>query len=501
MIAAAGLFAPTIRHHDGMFYIACTNVGCEGSDFAASNFYIFSKDIKAADSWSDPIPLALHGIDPSIFIDPVDGRAYVQGSWRLPRTEQPTSTIKQWEIDLASGKELSPIREIWEGQSRIYTEGPHMYVKDGWYYLLVAEGGTFEHHHLSLARSRSVWGPFEPCPSNPVLSSYGTSESIRDAGHGELFQDGDGRWWAVVLGVRKGKGGLSTRYPLGRESFLTPVSWPQDEWPTIEHPRLSFEREMVSSPSRTKLSVLPTQAPETSDCYIRLPELDNYQWGSAESGSNRRDVRVRASNAGLSVGLGTTTFTGQRQRRFEGSSVSATVDLAELRKHCNGQHGVLRAGLTVFKDELRYATVGIEEAPAAAGGGIEIVLDLKNNSPVRRIACAEAALGADVDTLRLMITAKGDMYEFSYQELKSAEKTAENTVVNGNGTSNGHMKGAVVENKAGGSWCVLDEVDAEEMTERDFTGTIFGLYANKDGGDLPDSERPWISFKDYVVSA
>lgn len=371
MVAAAGLFAPTIRHHNGTFYIACTNVGCEGEDFDASNFYIYSNDITAADSWSDPIPLALHGIDPSIFIDPTDGRAYVQGSWRLPRTEQPTSTIKQWEIDLATGKELSPIREIWEGHSRIYTEGPHIYLKDGWYYLLVAEGGTFEHHHLSLARSRSVWGPFEPCPTNPVLTSYGTSEPIRDAGHGELFQDLEGRWWAAVLAVRKGEDGESTRYPLGRESFLTPVSWPEGEWPTIEHPHLSFRREPVAPSSGKVRPRIADPGPAVGDCYIRLLEQDNFKWDGGEPGSARRDVRLRASKTDLSVGVGSATFTGQRQRRLIGSSVSATLELGGLHRQVGSGCGALRAGVAVYKDDLRYATVGVEVA--GGEGGVNVV--------------------------------------------------------------------------------------------------------------------------------
>lgn len=485
MIAAAGLFAPTIRYHNGTFYIACTNVACEGSDFAASNFYIFSKDITRADSWSDPIPLALHGIDPSIFIDPADGRAYVQGSWRLPRTEQPTSTIKQWEIDLATGKELSPIREIWEGQSRIYTEGPHMYAKDGWYYLLVAEGGTFEHHHLSLARSRSIWGPFEPCPSNPVLTSYGTSESIRDAGHGELFQDSLGRWWAVVLAVRKGRNGTSDRYPLGRESFLTPVSWPKGDWPTIDHPQLCFRRGLIS-PSPTKLSSLPDPVPEVSDCYIRLPELSDYQWGGAVStSSNSRDVRVRASKTNLSVGNGTTTFTGQRQRRLEGSSVSATIDLKCLRGR-SSRNGLLRAGVAVYKDDLRFATVGIETS-ATVQSDIAVVVDLKNNAPVRQIASTKGGLAAGVDMVSLTITAKGDKYEFSYQEISHAESSREMEISNGSGIVRPVN--------------ILGEVDMIEMSERDFTGTIFGLFANEDGEDMLDSDKTWVSFRCYRVNA
>lgn len=467
MVAAAGLFAPTIRYHNGTFYIACTNVGEEGEDFEAGNFYIYSKDIMAADSWSDVIPLALHGIDPSIFIDPTDGRAYVTGSWRLPRSEQPTSTIKQWEIDLATGKELSEIREIWGGHSQIYTEGPHMYLKDGWYYLLVAEGGTFEHHHLSLARSRSVWGPFEPCPHNPVLTSYGTSEPIRDAGHGELFQDVEGRWWAACLAVRKGKDGNSTRYPLGRESFLTPVSWPEGEWPTIEHPRLTFRREAPRSKAQRYID---KPGPEVGDCYIRFHEKENFKWDTAKSGSARRDVQLRASKTDLSVGVGSATFTGQRQRRLVGSSVSATLELGGL----HGARRPLRAGVTVYKDDLRYATIGVE-AGTTASGEVKVVLDARNNAPVRRVALAAAALAADVEAVELLVTAKGDSYEFSYREKRRDGSLAE--------------------------LAALGEVDAKEFTERDFTGTLFGIYATEEGDDVPESDRNWVSFRAYEVDA
>lgn len=498
MIAAAGLFAPTIRYHDGTFYIACTNVGCEGSDFDASNFYIFSNDISKPDSWSDPIPLALHGIDPSLFIDPADGRAYVQGSWRLTRTEQPTSTIKQWEIDLATGKELSPVREIWEGHSRIYTEGPHMYAKDGWYYLLVAEGGTFEHHHLSLARSRSIWGPFEPCPFNPVLTSRNTTETIQDVGHGELFQDDRGWWWATVLGVRKGKGRASTRYPLGRESFLTPVSWPKDDWPTIDQPQLHFSRGLVSTRSATKIPSFTCSSLDVGDCYIRAPELDDYQWGRGTvTGSEARDVRLRASKTDLSVGTGSSTFVGQRQRRLQGAAVSTTIEIAGLKERTI-RNGILGAGLTGYKDDFRFMTIGLEVS-AAAEGEINVVLDVKNNSAVRRIASKNTALGAKSDLLKLMIVARGDMYEFSYQEVAVTKTKTDNTMASGSGTSGDHTNDTGKDSVL--PWCVLGQVDAVEMTGRDFTGILLGLYANETGDEISDSERTWVSFKDYIIQA
>lgn len=164
------------------------------------NFYIWTDDIYS-NVWSDPIFLDFHGIDPSLFFDD-DGKVYFQGARELTRKSQPSCTIMQMEIDIATGKSLSPLQVIWGGFAQYDTEGPHIYKKDGYYYLLVAEGGTFENHMLSIGRSKSIWGPYESCPSNPLLTTRGTKQYIQNVGHGELFQDENGAWWAAVLAIR-----------------------------------------------------------------------------------------------------------------------------------------------------------------------------------------------------------------------------------------------------------------------------------------------------------
>ena len=224
MIAVGGLYAPTIRYHRGKFYIICTNV----FDGQFDNFYITCNDI-GANEWSDPIHFEFHGIDPSLFFDD-DGRSYVQGSHVFDYSKQPSCVIRQFEIDIETGKPLTEQRDIWGGHSKIVPEGPHIYKRGTWYYLLIAEGGTFEHHMLSIARSRNVWGPFESYEKNPILTADGTNSEIQNVGHGELFQDEQGLWWAVALGVRNYDG----IYPMGRETFLTPVDWPSGGWPTIQ---------------------------------------------------------------------------------------------------------------------------------------------------------------------------------------------------------------------------------------------------------------------------
>jgi beta-xylosidase len=455
MIGAGGLFAPTIRYHDGTFYIICTNVMCEGAEFNASNFYVTTKDIWSG-SWSDPIAVDLHGIDPSLFIDD-DGRAYVQGSWRLERTEQPTSTIKQWEIDLKTGQRISDIREIWPGYSRIYTEGPHIYKKDGWYYLLVAEGGTFDHHHLSMARAKEIWGPYESCPHNPVLSAEGKSEIVQDTGHGELFQDRNGQWWAAVLGVRKY--GDATRYPLGRETFLAPVDWPEGSWPELQHPTAGAFTRLSPNPS-TKALVSRNQADGTasvSNCFIRNPVAEDYQW-SVDEGTA---VALRASSTDLTVPIGTSTFVGRRQRRLKGSSASASL-LLNTMSATSPETTAVRAGLAIYKDDFRHAAISLDTQSSA------IVLSMRNNMPQDKIVASEA-VDDGVEVVSFKMTASLEAYEFAYRVRPFQDE----------------------------EWRVLGKVDTRELTARDFTGTVIGIYAYQQGGDVED--RPWVKFSEFHV--
>ena len=442
MIGAGGLFAPTIRHHDGVFYIVCTNVGAEGEDFAAENFLISTTDIWAND-WSDPTPLDLHGIDPSLFVDE-DGRAYIQGSYRLERTEQPTSTIKQYEIDLRTGARLSEIREIWPGYARIYTEGPHIYKKDGYYYLLVAEGGTFEHHLLSVARATDIWGPYESCPCNPILTAWGTDEPVQDAGHGEFFQDEVGRWWAAVLGVRKD----DDRYPMGRESFLCPVEWPEGEWPQVAHPRASFQRAAVTSKQAAWWSLLGRTS-RIDDCYIRSPVASDYRF---EDGN----IWLRAGHASMSAPTGTVTFVGKRQRS-KSCLASAVLTCPEPAVGFQAPE----AGLVVYKDDVRHAAMMYDP------GACEIRLVLRNNEPQDRVL-GRKKLDKLSELLQLYITASSKSYEFRW---------------NAHGDDQAQL---------------LGEVDTAEMSCRDFTGTLFGLHA------LCSTEQPaqdWVHFRDFTVRA
>ena len=207
------IYATTIRYHDSTFFMITTNVGAEG------NFYVTAKD--PAGPWSDPVFTEAQGIDPDLFFDD-DGKVY-----------NISSSFVLHEIDIKTGKFISEGRKIWNGTGGRYPEGPHIYKKDGFYYVMAAEGGTEEAHSETIARSKNIWGPYNPDPSNPILThcnAAGQNNPIQGVGHADIVQAHDGSWWIVFHGYRSVGG---THHVLGRETCLAPVSWPEHGWPVV----------------------------------------------------------------------------------------------------------------------------------------------------------------------------------------------------------------------------------------------------------------------------
>jgi xylan 1,4-beta-xylosidase len=233
-----GLFAPTIRHSRGTFYIACTNVDNGG------NFIVTARD--PAGPWSEPRWLRnAPGIDPSLFFDddPAssaaaapssggDGRAWYCGTRPVPEGERYSGNWEVWlqELDARSLELIGEPIPLWRGALRecVWPEGPHIYRRGGWYYLMIAEGGTGPDHAITIARSRSIAGPYEGKRSNPILTHrhLGAAFPITNVGHGDLVEDPNGDWWMTLLACRPIRG-FSV---LGRETFMVPVAW-EDDWP------------------------------------------------------------------------------------------------------------------------------------------------------------------------------------------------------------------------------------------------------------------------------
>jgi xylan 1,4-beta-xylosidase len=317
---SGGVWAPTIRWRDGLFYVIVTVAMGRGMlCFTASD---------PSGPWSDGVVLDLSGIDPDVAWDS-EGTAIVTFSGLL-LPEGTHLGIQQARVDLVTGERLEEPRSIWSGTGLMFPEAPHLYEIGKWWYLLLAEGGTERGHAVSVARSDSPYGPWESCPSNPVLSARSTARPVQNTGHSDLVQAPDGSWVLVLLGMRV-RGLTRSFSSLGRETFATQVDW-VDEWPM---PRI------VEQP-------LPANAPVFFDDFSS--PVSGSVLGPEWIGVRRFPLDVAVVGAGALTlnGEGRTmddavpTFVGRRQRRLD----------ACIEAHVVGRPS--RGGLTLRYDEQQH---------------------------------------------------------------------------------------------------------------------------------------------------
>jgi beta-xylosidase len=229
-----GILASTLRQHDGKYYLITTWLDSFGGRTRIELRIFIGTDPNDETTWSDSILIPNIGaaIDPDVFWDD-DGRMIVTVGASVI-TKGPIQAYYV-ELDEVAGtaRNTSQVIPLWEGTGGSDVEGPHLYRKDGYYYLLVAEGGTGLRHAATMARSKSLEGPWESNPANPLISNKGTNEYYQSVGHADLFQDANGQWWGMGHTTRGGpdlyRAGI---VPLGREAVLFPVSWPEGEFPS-----------------------------------------------------------------------------------------------------------------------------------------------------------------------------------------------------------------------------------------------------------------------------
>lgn len=221
-----GLFAPTMRYHDGTYYVICTNVSY------GENYVVTAKN--PAGPWSDPYYLeGADGIDPSLFFDE-DGKCYYIGTHPNPEGCRYNGDYYIWiqELDVRSMKLVGEVHNVWNGSSKQipWPEGPHLYKKGDYYYIMHAEGGTGPEHAVSVCRSRHVFGPYENNYCNPILTHrhLGRDYPIKYVGHSDLIETPAGEWYMVMLAVRP----LECYTTMGRETFLARVVW-ENDWPVV----------------------------------------------------------------------------------------------------------------------------------------------------------------------------------------------------------------------------------------------------------------------------
>jgi alpha-N-arabinofuranosidase len=354
-----GVFAPDIEYHDGTFYVINTAVDSGG------NFYVTAKS--PAGPWSDPVWLhGLGGIDPSFFFDD-DGKAYVVNN-DIPDGKPLYDGHRAiWIQEFQSGKLVGPRKMLIDGgvditKKPVWIEGPHLYKRHGWYYLMCAEGGTGVNHSEVIFRARSPWGPFVPYSGNPILTqrdlAADRANPIINAGHADIIEAPDGSWWAVFLASRA-YGGM--HYNTGRETFLLPVTW-RDEWPIIlpEGEAIPY---VVRTLAQQSSAAVPTtgnftwrdefDGPSLNPAWI-FARVPREQWADVRAKPGALTIRPLAEPLDT---LKNPSFLARRQQHLS-FDASTSMQLPAT--------GHVAAGLAAFQNENYWYFLG---ARRAARGG------------------------------------------------------------------------------------------------------------------------------------
>lgn len=332
-----GIFAPTLRYHNGTFYLITTEVGGIG------NFILTTQD--PAGPWSDPVCIeegdAFTWFDPSLHFDE-DGTVYY--------TRRQEFHVVQAEIDVTTGQLLTPLRKIADPHPGDDIEGPHLYRIGEYYYLLCAEGGTGWGHAIRIGRSRSRWGPFDPCPHNPILTHrHLTNHSIRSTGHGDLIEAHDGSWWMVFLATRHREECGFPFHHMGRETFLAPVAW-KDGWPIVNAGKpIQYRMPGPSLPRRESV------CPSPCDPFIE-PSLDP-RWIS------RRKFPLEAvefrPGGGLRLHGNTATLNDSTSPAFLARRIEEPVFTITTYLRFDPESDGAEAGLCLFMSEAFHAEIAV----------------------------------------------------------------------------------------------------------------------------------------------
>lgn len=405
-----GLFAPAISYHNGTFYIVCTEVSKLG------NFVITAKDPKGP--WSGPYKIPqVNGIDPALFFDD-NGKSYIVYNSIPPNNVSVYDghrTIRMFEFDATQMKVVGEEKLLVNGGTDMakkpkWIEAPHIIKKDGWYYLICAEGGTEYNHSEVVFRSKSVEGPFIPFEKNPILTQRHLDTTrnnpITTAGHADFVEGKDGKWWGIFLACRPYEGDY---YNTGRETFMAPVVW-KDGWPQFD---LDGEVVKYSYPINAKVDA---KIERLNGNYFFRDEFDkptlNYRyrflrtvrsnWYSLTDKKAALTMQLRPETV---AGKGNPSFVGFHQPHLKGyAATSLQFDAAAENE---------KAGLLLFQNEKRY---------------YYLCKSIKDGKPVVELLKGTELIKTETLSLKsgqevfFKIEAKNDQYIFYYATSKNQWK-------------------------------------------------------------------------------
>lgn len=442
-----GLFAPAINHHNGLFYITCTNIDNGG------NFVITAKN--PAGPWSDPVYLKeVRGIDPSLFFD--GDKAFIIYNSDPPENKPLYSghrTVKIFELDLATLKVLGSEKILVNGgvdikKKPVWIEAPHIYKRNGYFYLMAAEGGTSVNHSEVIFRSEDVRGPYIPYEKNPILTQRHLDPKRKDpissVGHADLVEGPDGNTYAVFLGVRPYEWDF---YNTGRETFIAPVKW-VDGWPVInpDHTEVQYKYD-----ENWKEEKLKDQLPISGNFNFKVNFKDslnnqflflrthNPSWYNFKENKNALTMNLLPETI---LEKGNPAFIGRRQQHLT-SSASTEMEFSTKK-------GNEKAGMVIFQNENHFYYLC-----KSSDKGKEVIQLFKGNPSTSTMdLLKQIDLSGLQKKVYLRINSQKDTYSFWYS-LK------------------------------GDDWkLVEDKVDGKYLSTavaKGFVGSLYCMYATSEG--------------------
>ncbi|MBQ9198150.1 MAG: family 43 glycosylhydrolase, partial [Clostridia bacterium] len=360
-----GYWAPDISYYQGRFWVVATL----RRDTVPFRLQMITSASSPQGPWDAPRFLPVDGIDPSLFTDD-DGKRYlvVNPGVQIARISD-------------AGELLEQPRMIFLGWNKHKSEGPHILKKDGWYYIFQAEGGTGQHHLITCSRARSLEGPYESCPFNPILGPRQADAYIGRGGHGKPVALGDGRWAIPYLCGRKTEGKTLT----GRETALDPLEWTADGWPMVNGLR---------GPSCLQRKPLPDHPVRESSPWM-CPRADHRLFAAFEDGAIRlAGGQSPASLRDAHLLLHRQREAGVRQRVIADVSAMAIGGMAGLAGYYDENSWYLLGLRRTEKgaEIVLWERVGAEdrERPLGVVSGFRATLEIEGEGLTRRAACAES---------------------------------------------------------------------------------------------------------------